>query len=74
MKDATTVLSVVQAANTGLLLWNQVGPFLQGLLESRGSLSATTPVTDQDLRQASIELGDDISELDESIRKREAGG
>lgn len=64
---AATLLTVVKAANTGLLVWETVGPLIQGLIEN-GKLP-DTPVTQADLDKDSIDLGMDLDELHAAIEK-----
>jgi len=69
-----TLLTVVEAANTGLILWNAAGPLVQQILATGGD--GQTEVTQADLDAASIELGHDLDDLQAAIdakKKRDAG-
>lgn len=66
----TTLLTLVEGANTGILLWNTVGPFVQQALQN--GADANTVVTQEDLDAASIDLGHDIDDLDAAIQRKKA--
>lgn len=71
----TTMLGIVQAANTGLMVWNVAGPLLEHFMEAGKSVLEV--ITDDDLKAASVQLGLDIDDLHQAIedkKKRDAGG
>ena len=63
-----TPLEAVQLANTGVLLWNALGPALQRAMESG------TDVDMNDVEAASAALGADLDALKAAIEKAEAEG
>lgn len=65
---ASDLLTVVQAANTGILLWDTVGPWLQSLIH-RGDVP-NIPVTQDDLAQDSVDFGHDLDTLQTAIDAR----
>lgn len=67
-----TLLSIVEGANTGVLLWDTVGPMIQGLID-KGTLP-NVQITQADLDQDSIDLGHDLDALQASIDKAKAEG
>lgn len=66
----TTLLTVVEAANTGLILWSAAGPLVQHVLANGGN--AQTVVTQSDLDAASIDLGHDLGGLQAAIDAKKA--
>lgn len=52
-----TPLEVVQLANTGVLVWDAVGPLVQQAMENG------VDVTIDDVEKASVQAGHDISDL-----------
>lgn len=65
-----TLLTLVEGANTGLLLWNQVGPLVQQMLQN--GADANTVVTQEQLDAASIDLGHDLADLQVAIDAKKA--
>lgn len=65
-----TLLTVVEAANTGVILWNVAGPLVQQVLAAGGN--AQTVVTQDDLDAASITLGHDLDALQAAIDEKKA--
>lgn len=65
-----TLLNIVKGANTGELVWETAGPLIQHLMEA--GKEADEVVTDEELKQASIDLGQDLSDLDAAISRKEA--
>lgn len=64
----TTLLGIVEAANTGLMVWDVAGPLVQHFMEmGKGSLDV---ITDDDLAAASLQLGLDIDELHQAIAEK----
>ena len=61
-----TPLEVVQMANTGILVWNTVGPLLQSAME-RGS-----DVTIEAVESASVQAGADLDALRAAIAAKRA--
>lgn len=60
-----TLLTLVEGANTGVLLWNTVGPLVQSMLQN--GADANTVVTQDQLDAASIDLGHDLDALQAAI-------
>lgn len=60
-----TLLTLVEGANTGVLLWNTVGPLVQSMLQN--GADANTVVTQDQLDAASIDLGHDLDALQDAI-------
>jgi hypothetical protein len=63
---ALKLLEVVRLANTGKLVWDVVGPLLQGAMEQD-----LPTVTIADLADKSALLGQHITELDIAIAAKE---
>lgn len=60
-----TLLTIVEAANTGVILWNAAGPLVQSMLQN--GADANTVVTQEQLDAASIDLGHDLDALQAAI-------
>lgn len=63
-----TALTIVEAANTGVILWSVAGPLIQQILASGGD--GQTEVTLADLDAASIDLGHDLDALEAAIEEK----
>lgn len=68
----SSLLAVVEAANTGIATWNLVGPWLQQMI-ANGKI-ANVPITQVDLDKDSIDLGVDLKDLQAAIDKAKAEG
>lgn len=68
----SSLLTIVEAANTGLTLWSTVGPWLQQMIEEGKVMNV--PITQEDLDRDSINLGHDLDLLQEAIDKAKAEG
>lgn len=64
-----TLLEAVRLVNTGVLLWNVVGPLLQGAMEN-----GEDTVSLDDVEAASAEAGQDLDALRASIERAKAEG
>lgn len=65
-----TLLTLVEAANTGLILWNTAGPLVQQMLAS--GADGQTEVTQADLAAASVDLGHDLDALAAALEEKKA--
>lgn len=63
------ILAIVKLLNTGILVWDKVGPLIQGAME-RGE----STVSVDDLESASGQLGADLQELADAIDKAKSEG
>lgn len=66
----STLLAVVEAANTGVILWNAAGPLVEQML--KGGADRYTAVTQADLDEASVDLGHDLDDLQAAIDAKKA--
>lgn len=60
--DPVSLLMLVKLANTGIMLWNTVGPYIQGMLE-RGE----TETTMDQVELAATNAGHDVEALRAAI-------
>lgn len=67
-----TLLTVVEGLNTGKLLWDSVGPWIQQLIEN-GKIANIT-ITQADLEADSVNLGMDLDALHAAIEKAKSEG
>lgn len=63
-----TPLEIVKLANTGMLLWEQVGPLVQRAMETGEDVSL------DELEAASGKLGSDLDALRVAIQNAKAEG
>lgn len=69
-KAELKLLEVVRLANTGVLIWDVVGPLLQSAMENGAE---TVPM--EDVEEAAAEAGEDLDALRLAIaEKRAAAG